>query len=129
MHRIDCGFSREEDDFLSNLVWPDDVKALNASTPSLRRGLGPLGAREYMEEDLSAAYVREFVVDSKHHTRYSQYYAGIHQGVLNKLDVRVASVIYDLAENASSFWQEANMPLEHVLTLYAFSFALFDLLF
>ncbi|PBK78301.1 hypothetical protein ARMSODRAFT_874096 [Armillaria solidipes] len=101
---IELGHSEEIETLTPNFEWSNDVKELDLNASTLRPDIGPLGSREYMEVDFSEMYHRKSTRQDEEHEEEN------------------AEDVYDLVDRLPLFWQDTNVPIEHMLTTYDIAF-------
>ncbi|KAK0210915.1 hypothetical protein DFS33DRAFT_1250416 [Desarmillaria ectypa] len=107
IHMIELGLSDEIEILTPNLEWSEDVKELDLSASTLRPDIGPLGNREYVEVDFSEMYHHIFVERARRDEEYEE---------------KNAEDVYDLVDRLPLYWQDTNVPIEHMLTTYDIAF-------
>ncbi|KAH9857125.1 hypothetical protein C2E23DRAFT_771292 [Lenzites betulinus] len=80
--------------------WPDEVKKLEEDADAAKHDLGPLAGRGHSVVDLQTAYQKLFI-----------------QREEKSLSAQT-NVAFDVLEHMSSFWQDAEIPVEHALTTF-----------
>ncbi|SJL00535.1 uncharacterized protein ARMOST_03848 [Armillaria ostoyae] len=104
---IELGHSEEIETLTPNFEWSNDVKELDLNASTLRPDIGPLGSREYMEVDFSEMYHHLFVERTRQDEEHEE---------------ENAEDVYDLVDRLPLFWQDTNVPIEHMLTTYDIAF-------
>ncbi len=116
---IELGHSDEIETLTPNFEWSDDVKELDFNASTLRPDIGPLGNREYMEVDFSEMYHRKSYFSMKARQLMNDpcedlFVERTRQDEENE-EENVEDV-YDLVDRLPLFWQDTNVPIEHMLT-------------
>ncbi|KAF9053864.1 hypothetical protein BDZ89DRAFT_1032274 [Hymenopellis radicata] len=102
IQRANCVFPSEDDVSLGTHNWSAHIVKLNEKASKLQPVIGPLGQRDHMEEDFSAVYTRMCKDMLK----------------AEQKEDKKSKAVYELTDHAPDFWQETNMPLEHMLNTY-----------
>ncbi|KAG6866994.1 hypothetical protein C0991_003910 [Blastosporella zonata] len=100
LHQVDLSVS-DEVVATFETSWTTDVKELELQPPC--RQEAPYASQAYAEADLSSTYDQIFC-------RYEQERA--------QREDDNAKTVYDLLETIPTFWQEVEVPPEHILTTY-----------
>lgn len=116
IHMMHLKFSDDTQDPIEELMiqkWSDEVEELNEQVQSSETKVGPLGARTFMEADLRPAY------ESKRTACFLGFdSSNVVEIFMNPTTIKESDAVYDLLEKMPRFWQEAEGPVEHVLTTY-----------
>lgn len=102
-----------------SVEWPVDLQETATRAIDMRSDVGPLGARDLTEVDLHPAYDSEditiitFVVSM--FTKSLDIFR-IHREETQLVAEQTGEAVYDLLEQMPSYWQEADVPVEHMIT-------------
>ncbi|KAG5653836.1 hypothetical protein H0H81_010109 [Sphagnurus paluster] len=101
LHQIDLRTSETHSAPTFDTLWTADVKQLDRT--AINRREAPFSNQAFVETDFSQVYEHIFQLPEQER---------------EKIEEENASAVYDLLETLPSFWQEAEPPLEHILTTY-----------
>jgi len=108
------------EDSVFNTSWSTDVKELDAQRRHLLPDAGSLGAQDFSETDFRLPYNGRClwyrstaVFDLKDFQAIFHVYAEEHANV----EEDNAKAVYDLLDQIPDFWQNSDVPVEHMLTM------------